>query len=188
MGVSDPFPTGYVIWFGSLEFRATGNGYLMELLTPRSNPDVPAPQPRRRRRSGQRARRARMERGRVVRPSLPAWVEARAPQTDATMGSATTSSPNPTATLTGEGTSRPLLYPYGMRASATIYASSVSSNMSTYEDLLGHHLLSARNLIASRPDGSYPDSAGEESAPTYDCVNPEWDYSRIRDLGAFLSF
>jgi len=40
MGVSDPLPAGYVIWFGSLEFRATGNGYLMELLSPRRNPDV----------------------------------------------------------------------------------------------------------------------------------------------------
>ena len=35
MGVSDPLPTGYVIWFVSLEFRATGNGYLMELFSPR---------------------------------------------------------------------------------------------------------------------------------------------------------
>ena len=43
MGISDPFPVGTVIWFGSLEFRATGNGYLMELLSPRINPDAPAP-------------------------------------------------------------------------------------------------------------------------------------------------
>ena len=43
MGVSDSFPAGYVFWFGSLEFRATDNGYLMELLSPRVNPDAPAP-------------------------------------------------------------------------------------------------------------------------------------------------
>ena len=188
MGASDPLPAGYVIWFRSLEFRATGNGYLMELLTPRSNPDVPAPQPRRRRSSGQRARRARMERGRVVRPSLPAWVEARAPQTDATMGSATPSSPKPTATLTGDSASRPPLYPHGMRSSAMTYASSVSTDMSAYEDLPGHHLLSIRNLIASTPDSSYLDSADEGSIPAQDRMNPEWDYSGIRDLGAFLSF
>ena len=60
--------------------------------------------------------------------------------------------------------------------------------MSAYEDLLRHHLLSVRNLIASTPDSSYPDSAGEESAPMNDRVNPEWDYSEIHDLGAFLSF
>ena len=86
MSISDPFQAGTVIWFGSLEFKATGNSYLMELLSPRINPDVPAPQPRRRRCSGQRARRACMERRSVVRPSLPAWVEASVPQTDATMG------------------------------------------------------------------------------------------------------
>jgi len=40
MGVSDPLPAGYIIWFGSLEFRATGNGYLMELLSSRRNPDI----------------------------------------------------------------------------------------------------------------------------------------------------
>ena len=43
MGASDPLPAGYVIWFGSLEFRATGNGYLMELLSPRCNTDVTSP-------------------------------------------------------------------------------------------------------------------------------------------------
>jgi hypothetical protein len=34
-----------VIWFGSLKFRATGNGYDLELLPPRADPDAPAPQP-----------------------------------------------------------------------------------------------------------------------------------------------
>jgi hypothetical protein len=60
--------------------------------------------------------------------------------------------------------------------------------MSAYEDLFGHHLLSIHDLIASMPDSSYPDSAGEEPAPMHDRVHPEWDYSGIRDLGAFLSF
>jgi len=60
--------------------------------------------------------------------------------------------------------------------------------MSAYEDLPGHHLLSARNLIASRPDSSYPDSTDEGSVLVQDRVNPEWDYSGIRDVGAFLSF
>ena len=82
----------------------------------------------------------------------------------------------------------PPLYTHGMRASAATYTSSVSTNMSVYEDLPAHHLLSARNLIASTPDGSLPDSAGEESAPACDRVNPEWDYSGIHDLRAFLSF
>ena len=104
-----------------------------------------------------------MERGRVARASLPACFEASVPQTDATTGSVTTSSPKPTATLIGEGASRPPLYPYGMRSSAMTYTSSVSTNMSAYEDLPGHHLLSIRNLIASTPDSSYLDSADEGS-------------------------
>jgi hypothetical protein len=31
MGNSDPFPAGFEIWFGSLNFQATGNGYLMRI-------------------------------------------------------------------------------------------------------------------------------------------------------------
>jgi len=68
------------------------------------------------------------------------------------------------------------------------YASSVSTDMSAYEDLSGHHLLSIRNLIASTPDSSYPGSSDEESIPVQGRMNPEWDYSGIRDLEAFLSF
>ena len=46
-----------------------------------------------------------------------------------------------------------------MRNAAT-YASSSSTNFTEYEDLSGHHLLSIRNLIASSPDDSYPETAG----------------------------
>ena len=46
-----------------------------------------------------------------------------------------------------------------MRNAAATYASSVSTNMSAYEDLPGHHLISIRNLIVSSPDDSYPDTA-----------------------------
>jgi hypothetical protein len=31
MGSSDPFPTGFEIRFASLNFQATGNGYLMRI-------------------------------------------------------------------------------------------------------------------------------------------------------------
>ena len=50
----------------------------------------------------------------------------------------------------------PSPFPFGMRTVTATYASSVSTNMSAYEDLLGHHLISIRNLIASTPDDSYP--------------------------------
>lgn len=38
------------------------------------------------------------------------------------------------------------------------YASSVSTNLSIYDELLGHHLNSIRNLVASTADDSYPES------------------------------
>src|SRR6185312_3015086 len=92
MGISDPLPAGYVIWFGSLEFRATGNGYLMELLSPRRNPDAPASPARRNRRSGQHSRQARMEHRRAARLSSPTWVEVGMSQLSVAADGATTSS------------------------------------------------------------------------------------------------
>ena len=64
--------------------------------------------------------------------------------------------------------------------------------MSTYKDLPSHHLLSIRNLIASSPDDSYPDTAGSIA----DDINffmdnftaAERDYFGVRDLNAFRSF
>src|SRR6185295_12978242 len=76
MGVSDPLPAGYVIWFGSLEFRATSNGYLMELLSPRRNPITPTSPARRNARSGQHLRQANAEWRRAAHHSSPTWVEA----------------------------------------------------------------------------------------------------------------
>jgi hypothetical protein len=49
MRSSDPLPTGFEIWFGSLNFQATGNGYLMlvtnheELRARRQTGPTPAP-------------------------------------------------------------------------------------------------------------------------------------------------
>jgi hypothetical protein len=92
MGSSDPLPAGFEIRFGSLNFKATGNGYLMRItnrdelhpwrstgpglvpVTPGAETPAPAQAdavgpsaPRRRRRSGQRSRQARMEQRRATR-------------------------------------------------------------------------------------------------------------------------
>ena len=123
---------------------------------------------------------------RVARLSSPTWVEAGVPQPGATAENTTSSPPKAIATLTEEDASRLPLYPYGMRASAATYTSFVSTNMSAYEDLPGHQLLSVRNLIASTPDSSYPNSTDEGFVPVHNHVTPEWDYSGICDLGAFL--
>jgi hypothetical protein len=105
MGSSDPLPAGFEIRFGSLNFQATGNGYLMritnrdELRARRQTGGKPASVapaahapasaqvdaagpsvPRRCRRSGQRSRQARTERRRAARV---------APQRDALTGETT---------------------------------------------------------------------------------------------------
>jgi hypothetical protein len=92
MGSSDPLSAGFEIWFGSLNFQATGNVYLMRItnrdevhpwrstgpgpvpVTPAADApalaqaDAAGPSaPQRRRRSGQRSRQARMERRRAAR-------------------------------------------------------------------------------------------------------------------------
>jgi hypothetical protein len=92
MGSSDPLPAGFEIRLGSLNFQATGNGYLMHItnrdeLNPwRSTVPEPVPvthavdasatvqadaagpsAPRHRQRSGLRSQQARMERRRAAR-------------------------------------------------------------------------------------------------------------------------
>ena len=76
---------------------------------------------------------------------------------------------------------------------ARTYASSISTNLTKYEDLPGHHLLSICNLIASSPDESYPEMASS----TADNINffmnnftaeEAEDYSRVRDPDVFRSF
>src|SRR6185437_8988165 len=131
MGASDPLPAGYDIWFGSLEFRTTGNGYLMELLSPRHNPDTPTSPARRNRSSGQRSRQARMERRRAARLSSPTWVEVGMSQPGATANGVTTSSPPPSAAPEPpkDGAAAPSPFPFGMRNTIATYASSISTNM-----------------------------------------------------------
>jgi hypothetical protein len=95
MGSSDPLPTGFEIRFGSLNFQATGKGYLMRITNrdelrawrptgPGPVPAAPAanapasaqadaagpPAPRRCRHSGQRSRQARMKCRRAARVAV----------------------------------------------------------------------------------------------------------------------
>ena len=83
-------------------------------------------------------------------------------------------------------------FPFGMRNTAT-YASSISSNFTEYEDLPGHHLLSIRNLIASSPDESYPETASSITDDVNFFMNnftaeEAEDYPGVRDPNAFRSF
>ena len=79
-----------------------------------------------------------------------------------------------------------------MRNAAT-RASSISSNFTEYEDLPDHHLLSIRNLIASSPNDSYPETVSsivDDISFFMDNFTAEEaeDYSEVRDLGVFRSF
>jgi hypothetical protein len=146
MGVSDPLPAGYMIWFGSLEFRATGNSYLMELLSPRRNPDTPISPARRNRRSGQHSRPARVERHRAARLSSPMWVEVTMSQLSIAADGATASSsrataspmPAPSSTAApvppsrGGGATAPSPFPFGMRNAATYVITSCRSATSSH--------------------------------------------------------
>jgi hypothetical protein len=51
-------------------------------------------------------------------------------------------------------------FPFGLDSVAWAYASSVSTSMSAYEELPGHHLRSTLDLVASTPASEYPDSTG----------------------------
>jgi len=206
MGVSDPFPAGRVISFGSLEFRATGNGYLMQLLSSERDLIASTTPARRNRRSGQRSRQARAERRRAARHSSPTWVEAGMSQLSIEANGATVPpsrasassvpAPSSAAALVPPrvGSTSPSPFPFGMRnTAARTYASSISTNFAEHEDLPGHHLLSIRNLIASSLDESYPEAASSIADDVNFFMNnfaaeEAEDYSGVYDPDALRSF
>jgi hypothetical protein len=49
-------------------------------------------------------------------------------------------------------------FPFGLDSVARAYASSISTNMSAYEELPGHHLRSTLDLVASTLASEYLDS------------------------------
>jgi hypothetical protein len=66
--------------------------------------------------------------------------------------------PLPGPTTPVQATTSPSAFPFGLDSVARAYASSVSSSMSAYEELLGHHLRSTLDLVASTPASEYLDS------------------------------
>jgi hypothetical protein len=139
MGSSDPLPAGFEIRFGSLNFQATGNGYLMRVtnrnkLHPRRStglgpvPIAPAADaqadtagasaPQRQRRSSQRTRQAQTERRRAARV---------ASQRDAVADETTTAPKGG-----GRAVSR-LQFPLGLRGAAMVHASFASTDVAAQE-------------------------------------------------------
>jgi hypothetical protein len=67
------------------------------------------------------------------------------------------------------------------------YASSASTDVAAYEDLPGHHLLAARNLITTTNDEYYHGSASE-LPPAISHGYAEWDFSGVPDPVMFQRF
>jgi hypothetical protein len=88
--------------------------------------------------------------------------------------------PPPGPTTPAQGTTPPSAFPFGLDSVARAYASSVSTSMSAYEELPGHHLRFTLDLIASTPASEYLDSMEtletEPRAIAPQCYNPrdEW--------------
>jgi hypothetical protein len=162
MGSSDPLPAGFEIRSGSLNFQATGNGYMMRLTnreelrarrqagsvpvaaahavatqTP-TGTDAAGPSASRRRRcSGQCSRHARSERRQAERA---------ASQRGAPVGTTTTAP-------AGERTVSGPRFPVGLCGATTAYNANVNTKM--------RRVPPGRNVFVARDPGA---SAGDESS------------------------
>jgi hypothetical protein len=196
MGSSDPLPAGFEIRFESLNFQATGNGYLMritncdELRARRQTGSAPVPvalvagtptpasmdvadpsATRRRRRSGQRSRQVRTERRRNVRASS---------QGDTPTGETV-------AAPTGERSVSGPRFPIGLRGATTAYVASANIDAATRRVRPGRHVPAIRDPGVSADDESSHGSAGELPPATLHGY-AEWDFSGVPDLVMFRRF
>jgi hypothetical protein len=195
MGSSDP-PARFEIRFGSLNFQATGNGYLMRLTnrdklrvrrqagsvpvptapvaatpTPASTDAAGPSAPRCRRRSGQRSRQAGTERRHAAHV---------ASQRDALTGKTT-------AAPTGERSVLGPRFPIGLRGATTVYVASANTNAAMRRVCPGRHVPAARDPDASASDESSQGSAGE-LPPATSHGYAEWDFSGVPDPVMFQRF
>jgi hypothetical protein len=196
MGSSDPLPAGFEIRFGSLNFQAMGNDYLMRLTncdelrarrqagsvpvtaapvattpTPASTDAAGPSVPQHRRRSSQRSRQARTERRHAARV---------ASQRDALAGE-TTAAPMGERSVLGSR------FPIGLRGATTAYVASSNTNAATRRVCPGHHVPAVRDPSASADDESSHDFAGE-LPPATSHGYAEWDLSGVPDPVMFRRF
>jgi hypothetical protein len=195
MGSSDPLPAGFEIRFGSLNFQATGNGYLMRITNrdklrarrptgPGPDPVAPAAgaptssqvdaegpsAPRRRQRSDQRSRQARAERGRAARV---------ASQRDALTGEAATAP-------TGERLVSGPRFPISLRGATTAYVASANTDAAARRARPSRHVPAVRNPSASTDESSH--GSANELPPATSHGYAEWDFSGVPDLVMFWRF
>jgi hypothetical protein len=196
MGKSDPLPAGFEIRFGSLNFQATGNDYLMRLTnreelrarrqdgsvpvaatrvaatpTPAST-DVAGPSvPRRYRRFGLHSRQVRSERRRATRV---------ASQRDAPSG-------EKTAAPAGERSVSGARFSIGLRGATTAYVASANTNAAVRRACHGRHVPTARDPSASAGDESSQGFA-DKLPPATSHGYAEWDFFGVPDPVMFRQF
>jgi hypothetical protein len=196
MGSSDSLPAGFEIRFGSLNFQATGNGYLMRItnrnelrarrqtgadpasVAPATHApasahvDVAGPSaPQCRRRSSQLSRHARTKRRRAARV---------ASQRDATTGETA-------AAPTGERSVLGPRFPIGLRGATTVYVASANTDAAMRRVRPGRHVPAVRDPSASADDESSRGSASE-LPPATSHGYAEWDFSGVPGLVMFRRF
>jgi hypothetical protein len=196
MGSSDPLPVGFEIWFGGLNFQATGNGHLMRLTnreelsarrqagsapvasarvattpTPAGTDAAGPSAPRWRRCSGHRSRQARSERRHAARV---------ASQRDAPTGVTV-------ATPAGERSVSGPRFPIGLRGATAAYVANTNANTTMRKVPPSRHILVARDPSASSGDES---SLGSVDAlpPATSHGYAEWDFSGVPDPVMFRRF
>jgi hypothetical protein len=194
MGSSDPLPAGFEIRFGSLNFQAMGNDYLMRLTnreelrarrqagsapvaaarvavtqTPAGTDAADPSASRRRGRSGQRSRQVRSERRQAERAASQRGAPV-----------STTA-----ATTAGERVVSGPRFPIGLHGATTAYNANVNTTMRRVPP--GRHVFVARDPSASAGD--------ESSLGSLDALPPanlhgyaEWDFSGVPDPVMFRRF
>jgi hypothetical protein len=187
MGSSNPLPAGFEIRFGSLDFQATGNGYLMcitnrdELRPWRSTglgpvpvtPTTDAPAPAQADAEGPQHHDA---------DDAPASAPDRRGWNDIGPRASPLNAMQPLESVV----SMPQ-FPHGMRNAAMAYTSSAGPNVAVREGHPGRHVPAARNLAATTDDESYHGSTSE-LPPTTSHGYAEWDFSGVPDSVMFQWF
>jgi len=111
-------------------------------------------------------------------PSLPPKKDPRA----STLQFPPTSPLEPEVTAEELATA-PLALLYGLKNAAATYASFVSTSMSAYADLPGHHLRSTLDLIATPPASSYPEEVSSDEGAWAGA-----NFFGLGDMETFLRF
>nr|CAB3445200.1 unnamed protein product [Digitaria exilis] len=210
MGESDPSHAGHLLWFWSLQFETTGNGYHLRLLNqgapspPNVVPPPPLPMPEYasppppEAACGSTHAPCADEPARVgTSGSQPALagviniphdlVATDAPDAPPGRSYAAVAASLPPAPFT-RASPRPLgpsPFPTGLRNAAAGYSSTASAGASAYDDLSGDPLTSIHNFAASASDDSYAEAAAEVFANWDD---PTWDYSWLHNPDAYHAF